>query len=376
MKKKNTHFLRILAVIGCVLLLIAGIAGAAVCGVKILNILKKQVHISVQVNGNQLFGGDQAMLPPEVQTEEDTSMEEEESSEEQSEEATSEEAETSENEDGSIFGNGDGTEDFGSFGMFGGDSELAKALQEGLPAKGEAENPFLKEDFASHLGTNHTNHARDEFTGPYYDNICDSIDYSVDYGIERKYYEYLDTEKDITVQISCVQLSGDLPGIETLNQQIYQQTVEFAMMYSYQGAASTDTKKLIQVDSYVTFNDDTRMSIVLDELYETATGRYMDLYDLNLNLATGSILKDDFLKVDAAFVKEFRKRSSAQNGTENPGLDKLDDDMLQNYLNNEFTNIFFYTPLGMEIGVNYEVNNTVGWVTVTFEDYEKYLNAV
>ena len=31
--------------------------------------------------------------------------------------------------------------------------------------------------------------------------------------------------------------------------------------------------------------------------------------------------------------------------------------------------IVFYTPNGMEIGFNYEE----GWVTVTYEEYEKYL---
>ena len=36
--------------------------------------------------------------------------------------------------------------------------------------------------------------------------------------------------------------------------------------------------------------------------------------------------------------------------------------------------IFFYTPVGLEIGFNYNgVNNQFGWMTATIKDYEDYL---
>ena len=36
--------------------------------------------------------------------------------------------------------------------------------------------------------------------------------------------------------------------------------------------------------------------------------------------------------------------------------------------------IFFYTPVGLEIGFNYNgVNNQFGWMTATIKDYEEYL---
>ena len=34
--------------------------------------------------------------------------------------------------------------------------------------------------------------------------------------------------------------------------------------------------------------------------------------------------------------------------------------------------ILFYTPLGLEVGYNYETDSSQGWVTVTFTDYEKF----
>ena len=36
--------------------------------------------------------------------------------------------------------------------------------------------------------------------------------------------------------------------------------------------------------------------------------------------------------------------------------------------------MFFYTPVGLEIGFNYNgVNNQFGWMTATIKDYEEYL---
>ena len=36
--------------------------------------------------------------------------------------------------------------------------------------------------------------------------------------------------------------------------------------------------------------------------------------------------------------------------------------------------IFFYTPVCLEIGFNYNgVNNQFGWMTATIKDYEEYL---
>ena len=36
--------------------------------------------------------------------------------------------------------------------------------------------------------------------------------------------------------------------------------------------------------------------------------------------------------------------------------------------------IAFYTPLGMEIGLNYEDVGSSGWFTVTYKDYDRYLS--
>ena len=61
-------------------------------------------------------------------------------------------------------------------------------------------------------------------------------------------------------------------------------------------------------------------------------------------------------------------RSDEQNG-EIYSLTNMTDQEITGYFNSPDV-IVFYTPKGMEIGFNYED----GWVTVTYEEYEQYLN--
>ena len=55
-------------------------------------------------------------------------------------------------------------------------------------------------------------------------------------------------------------------------------------------------------------------------------------------------------------------------------LDELTDEELAAYLQDGSSMIAYYTPLGMEIGLNYETAGTTGWVTVTYKDYDQYLS--
>jgi hypothetical protein len=76
---------------------------------------------------------------------------------------------------------------------------------------------------------------------------------------------------------------------------------------------------------------------------------------------------NDMLSIDDDFSVDFRKRSDKQNG-EIDYLTYLTDQQITDYFESDDI-IVFYTPMGMEIGFNYEQ----GWVTVTYEDYEQYL---
>ena len=73
------------------------------------------------------------------------------------------------------------------------------------------------------------------------------------------------------------------------------------------------------------------------------------------------------LDIDDEFAIDFRKRCEEQNGEIN-GLNYYSDQQIREYLTNENSLIILYTPLGMEVGINYDD----GWATVTYKDYEKF----
>ncbi len=54
-------------------------------------------------------------------------------------------------------------------------------------------------------------------------------------------------------------------------------------------------------------------------------------------------------------------------------MDSLSDEELAEVLRDKDSVIAYYTPLGMEVGLNYSGGGASGWVTVTYKDYEKYL---
>ncbi|MDD2971928.1 MAG: hypothetical protein PHE02_07345 [Lachnospiraceae bacterium] len=247
------------------------------------------------------------------------------------------------------------------------------------PDQSTGEDPFLADGYVNSWGTDHQNHDRSEFTGEYYDSICESIDESVAYKINREYYEYYSDEGNVAIRVGYYQLEGDIPNLEELNNDILMYSAYMAGNYfdSYGESGYEGTLEL-NTDSYVTFNDDKVMSIVLDEHWYIDEGAGFDLYGINIDLQNGSIIKNDgILDIDEKFAQVFKDRNVAQNETDGP-VAIVDDSTLEElaeYLNDSTQSIIFYTPQGMEVGFNYASSAYSGWVTVTFKDYEKYLKS-
>ena len=119
---------------------------------------------------------------------------------------------------------------------------------------------------------------------------------------------------------------------------------------------------------YVTYMDEEKMSIAFAEYIYTDYYNEAFLYSINIDMENGVILENEnMLSIDDDFSVEFRKKSDVQNG-EIIYLTGMTDQEITDHFNSSNI-IVFYTPKGMEIGFNYEE----GWVTVTYEDYDKYL---
>ena len=124
---------------------------------------------------------------------------------------------------------------------------------------------------------------------------------------------------------------------------------------------------------YVTYMDEEKISIVLQEDYEMDGQSSISLYSINVDLISGEIMDNGgLIEYSPQLAERFRDQSSRQNGRVE-AVEMMDDEQLLDFLSDENTNIVFYTPVGLEIGFNYTTSDSTGWVTATIKDYTGYV---
>lgn len=124
------------------------------------------------------------------------------------------------------------------------------------------------------------------------------------------------------------------------------------------------------IDGYVTYMSEEVFSVAYVE-YGYLNEEFYESYivSVNIDMTTGMVMDNtQILDIDDEFAIEFRERCDKQNGSVND-LTVYSDQEIAEYLNDSEHAIILYTPLGMEVGINYHS----GWVTVTYQDYEEYL---
>lgn len=128
----------------------------------------------------------------------------------------------------------------------------------------------------------------------------------------------------------------------------------------------------VSVDCYVTYMDEEFLSVVYNVRISMEYYGQVYLSCVNINMESGVVMHNlmDLIHVDDAFAIEFRERNARQNQTDS--IDYMSDQEVAAYLCGENTGIAYFTPLGMEIGFNYEL----GWITVTYQDYRDYLRSL
>ena len=182
--------------------------------------------------------------------------------------------------------------------------------------------------------------------------------------------EYEEEDRNVSIYCSYPVLGGDIPNREYLNQMIYDEYQYFYDYYKDNVEDDLDSDEAYRcfVEGYVAYMDEEKISIVFSENAEWADYYMLTLYCINIDVENGVILDNTaILDVDDAFSVDFRIREEKQNKSNS--LDWYTDQELTEMLNDSLDLIVFYTPLGMEIGVNH----ANGWCTVTYRDYEKYL---
>lgn len=215
-------------------------------------------------------------------------------------------------------------------------------------------------------------------TDEYYVEFADAIVEDLNYSIEKKEYSYFDDDKNVDINITYPQITGDnVRNIENINEEIE----SAALFYQKNFASHPEKGKVsdcsIEILGYVTYMDEEVCSIVLqEECYLPDIVNYLDLYAININMVTGQIMDNTtMLDYSEQLGKEFRKKSEYQNGT-NEGVDMLSDEEIADYLKDAETGVIFYTPVGLELGFNYYYDVYPGWVTATFKEYSDYIKKI
>ena len=117
------------------------------------------------------------------------------------------------------------------------------------------------------------------------------------------------------------------------------------------------------------------MSIVYDYTsYSENSADRMTVYGVNIDMKNGSVFDNTkILNMDDDFAEFFVDRSNIQNRYVD-ALNVSSASDISKVLNDDDSLIMFFTPFGIEVGMVYQYKYSAGWVTVTINDFDKYMS--
>lgn len=245
---------------------------------------------------------------------------------------------------------------------------------------------FLVEDYMSTFDSDHVNQPRTSFTGIYYEPFCESIDYNQDYVPVRYILNASKTNAAGTDQmemdyayIAYYQLESDnIPNLDSLNAEIKEITAgELLKLVNGQTDPNNEQDVGIEVDSFITYNDEVKMSILLDvNLYMDGYREVHYIHGINIDLENGVVLDNSSIaNIDDTFVSKFLSKCESQNGSAASLSEYMTDEEIFEFLTDAETNIIFFSPYGLEIGFGaIDEYGNWGWSTITILDMVDYLN--
>lgn len=114
---------------------------------------------------------------------------------------------------------------------------------------------------------------------------------------------------------------------------------------------------------YVTYMDEEKVSVVVKHSFYEKRTTTPRVEAVSFWIETGEVIShEEMTEIDEELVWQFRSRNTYQNGTVD-FVEDLSDEELIEYLKSEEDSVMFYSPVGLEIGFNYDG----GWVTVTLK---------
>lgn len=199
----------------------------------------------------------------------------------------------------------------------------------------------------------------------YYVELADAIRDDLSYSVDFEEYSYVDDDDYVYISVWYATVSDDLPFADKINEYLEEGAMYYAWAYE-----SDDTSNFtLDVESFVTYMDEETLSVVVDERIYLGSEVDYNLYCMNFDLKTGTLLYNtDIVDATDELAQAFRKQSEYQNGITS-SVENYTNEEIKDFMSDEDSLILYYTPVGLEIGYNHPE----GWVTVTFKDYQKYL---
>lgn len=194
----------------------------------------------------------------------------------------------------------------------------------------------------------------------YYKEIVDctrtDLDYDLQWVVES--IDPDDTDDSCTYYTTYPILEMDAaPQLDAINETLRQEAVTYRDSYKeYDGGISSF--------GYVTLMDEEKISIVFKHNFYKENVTEVRLDARSFWIETGAeIAPEEMTDID----RELAMRFQSQDKLQNEGVEYVQDltaDELVEILKDPRRAVFFYTPVGLEAGFNYET----GWVTVTLKE--------
>jgi len=238
---------------------------------------------------------------------------------------------------------------------------------------------FIYGEYNSYLstGSSHAFIGRDQFPVPYYNNIVDSYIENENYDVERHIIRYEGEVNGAFINAYCAYyiINSDDADFEEVNNKLRDRAlIPLNNLLNNKNLPSGEYFSLY-CDSIITFNNDEIMSIVYDDAcYYGVNWGSFNVHGMNIDIKNASLMDNtSILNLDDDFSKFFIERSNIQNSYVDAINNSPIADVTQTF-NNDEALIIFFTPLGIEVGVNYYYLYSYGWVTVTINDFDDHLS--
>jgi len=199
----------------------------------------------------------------------------------------------------------------------------------------------------------------------YYVELADYIRDDLSYSVEFEEYTHSDYENSVYISVWYAQVSDDVKNSETINEYLMDGALYYASMFEEDYTEDLS----LEIESFVTYMDEETLSVVVYEYVYLEGDVLYDLYCMNFDLKTGTLLDNtSIIEVSDELVDAFVDQSIYQNGYTSSVSDYTSEE-IADFMRDEESLILFYTPVGLEIGYNHPN----GWVTATLKDYQRFL---